>query len=317
MTTMDRPERLVRLTHALITRRVLTTRAAMALCGCEGEHQTRMIRDDLKLLAQTLNVRHVREGRDSRWVYEGLVDGPSRQALDALALRVGKEHLRFLDHTLLADPLETDLPRTWPHLDRKFHVIGEPARPYERQAEVLESLLDGLLRERAVRFAYEKAGEVVWIGPATALSLVVYRRAVYLLADVGQGARCFAVDRVRSAEVLVTQRVDYPDGWDPAAFYRDVFGVVTRGEHPERLVLRFSPRVARLVRERVWHRSEQKVELPDGGIELRMKVTGDELVRFVLEWGDTVEVVKPAWLRERVVGELRGALGKYPSGRDG
>jgi predicted DNA-binding transcriptional regulator YafY len=42
-----------------------------------------------------------------------------------------------------------------------------------------------------------------------------------------------------------------------------------------------------------------------------MHAKGDELVRFVLEWGDTCKVLGPTGLRDRVVAELRGALAHY------
>jgi predicted DNA-binding transcriptional regulator YafY len=75
--------------------------------------------------------------------------------------------------------------------------------------------------------------------------------------------------------------------------------------------LRFDARVAQLVRARVWHPSQAIVGLPDGGVELRMRTNGPELVRQVLEFGDKVEVVEPQWLRDAVVDELAGALERY------
>jgi len=44
---------------------------------------------------------------------------------------------------------------------------------------------------------------------------------------------------------------------------------------------------------------------------LRMETCGRELVRLVLEFGPTAEALAPAWLREAVARELRGALDLY------
>jgi proteasome accessory factor B len=59
--------------------------------------------------------------------------------------------------------------------------------------------------------------------------------------------------------------------------------------------------VAPEIRETVWHRSLQLRELPDHSAELRLVIDGlDEILGWVLSFGDQVEVLAPPALRQRV-----------------
>lgn len=89
-----------------------------------------------------------------------------------------------------------------------------------------------------------------------------------------------------------------------------LFGMVRAGE-PERVVLRFAPRVAVFVRSRTWHPSQILRELPDGRLELEMTTAGRELLRMVLEWGPMCEVIAPASLRAEVIQSLQQAADLY------
>jgi predicted DNA-binding transcriptional regulator YafY len=196
------------------------------------------------------------------------------------------------------------------NLDRKFRHHQEPARSYAGRSELLDVLLDALLRERTLDVEYEKADGVRSFRGIRPLTLVVYRRALYLLAMDGESdtVRRMAVDWIRSA--ALGSAFEYPPGWNPDEELGSAFGFAANGE-AEWVVLRFSAKVARYVTVRRWHPTATLSPLPDGRWELRMFTRGQELVRFCLEWGAQVEVMEPAWLRETVVRELENALKRY------
>jgi predicted DNA-binding transcriptional regulator YafY len=76
---------------------------------------------------------------------------------------------------------------------------------------------------------------------------------------------------------------------------RDSFGVITgQGEH--RVIIRFEHGVADYIREKRWHSSQTIKELPDGAVELGMKLSSlTEVHRWVLTWGgQAVPVAPPA-----------------------
>lgn len=315
---MGRPERLIRLMAHLVEAGQITTAQAARSCG--EEVGKRVVLQDLALIGEHWSrCRHVEDGRASRWVIDPTAKADARELLDRLALDIGREHMRFLDDTRLSHPARAVARQTtWraEGLDQKIYFHHEPARSYDVHTEELSDVLDALFQDLQLTVRYRRGdGSERTLERQTVLSLVVYRRAVFALM-VGQGESpkvppCVAVDRMVETTVH-NEPAARPPGWDPRAYYRDAFGVVL-DRPPERVVLRFTARVAAYVYAREWHPSEEKIGLPDGGVELRMRVAGRELVRWVLEWGPQIEVVAPAWLRNDVVAELRASLARYES----
>ena len=66
----------------------------------------------------------------------------------------------------------------------------------------------------------------------------------------------------------------------------------------------FARRLARYIRERVWHPSQKLRDLPDGRLEMTLQVADTlEIRRWLLGYGVQAEVVEPASLREALRGE--------------
>jgi predicted DNA-binding transcriptional regulator YafY len=69
----------------------------------------------------------------------------------------------------------------------------------------------------------------------------------------------------------------------------------------QQVVLRFSPRAAGEVRERVWHRSARLTDTDDGGVVLEMEIgEPEELERVLLGYAADVQVEAPAALADRI-----------------
>jgi proteasome accessory factor B len=59
--------------------------------------------------------------------------------------------------------------------------------------------------------------------------------------------------------------------------------------------------VADRIREREWHESQELRTLPDGRLELRLRLGAlPEIERWVLTWGSEAEVLRPSELRTRL-----------------
>jgi hypothetical protein len=81
---------------------------------------------------------------------------------------------------------------------------------------------------------------------------------------------------------------------------------------PQRVLLEFTSRVAPYVRERVWHKSQEIDELPDGGVRLGLKVALDwALHGWILSWGPHVHVAAPPALALDILAMLDGAREWY------
>jgi len=76
--------------------------------------------------------------------------------------------------------------------------------------------------------------------------------------------------------------------------------------------VRFSPAVAVRVREREWHESQELLPLPDGGVELTLRLGAlAEVAGWILSWGADAEVLRPPELRRRLASTAAALAGRY------
>lgn len=138
--------------------------------------------------------------------------------------------------------------------------------------------------------------------------------SVYLIGfdEPADAMRTYKVERIH-ASVLTLDRYEIPAAFDPDKWLEHSWGIWSSDNTPTETVrLRFDAKVAHWVREAVWHRSQQVHELPGGAIEMTFRVAGTVEIRpWILSWGDAVEVLGPAELREAIAGAVRAAAARY------
>lgn len=125
--------------------------------------------------------------------------------------------------------------------------------------------------------------------------------AWYLVGfDLERGAlRNFALARMKSL-ALGDRKFERPKDFSPEKHFGKAFGAFV-GTGDYRVIVRFDPSAASQVRERFWHESQETKDLPDGSLEFTVHLGGlDEILRWILGWGDRVEVIAPPELREMV-----------------
>jgi len=123
--------------------------------------------------------------------------------------------------------------------------------------------------------------------------------------------RTFKVERIERVELLREEYV-IPEAFDPAELLKDAWGIWYTGQEPVEVVLRFSPRAARRVRETRWHRSEQVEAQEDGSLLWRGRIAEPlEMTPWVRGWGADVEVLAPEGLRAAIKKEMLAAAALY------
>jgi len=119
--------------------------------------------------------------------------------------------------------------------------------------------------------------------------------------------RTFAVDRVEQLS-LTEER------FEPLELPEDAFAHslgVNQGT-PENIEVVFAAKIARYVRERVWHPSQQLAEGPDGSLHLTLNVVNDwALKSWILGFGALAIVRTPAGLAANIATELKAAADGY------
>jgi predicted DNA-binding transcriptional regulator YafY len=119
--------------------------------------------------------------------------------------------------------------------------------------------------------------------------------------------RTFAVDRIEQLS-LTEER------FEPLELPDDAFAHslgVNQGT-PERIEILFKPKIARYVRERVWHGSQQATDEADGSLRLTLHVVNDwALKSWILGFGGLATVVAPEALAAEVRSEMADAIANY------
>ncbi len=138
--------------------------------------------------------------------------------------------------------------------------------------------------------------------------------ALYIFAEdlVEKKLKTFSLSRMKEGrmlgeEVYDASRVSYQE-----AFGQDL-GIVRGQGGAQSIVLHFDPGGATTyVRERLWHASQELRPLPSGGVELRMNVgVTSLLVKWILGFEATVQVIEPESLRDQVASAAQSIVDRY------
>ena len=111
--------------------------------------------------------------------------------------------------------------------------------------------------------------------------------------------RTFAISRITDVE-LSARWFERPKDFSVERYFAHALGVMN-GTESHHVRIRFSPLAADHVRDRFWHESQEFTPLPDGRLELSLKLADLlEVERLILQWGGHAEALEPAELRARV-----------------
>lgn len=239
--------------------------------------------------------------------------------LDALLLTVAQAQAALPSTELLSSAAlklqamaQSAQDATTPGLDEVFEAWTCGRKDYRAHEGRIALLIEAILRKRRCVVEYRKPSRSE---PKT-YNFDPYRflfvgGGLYVVGRVPKhaGTATLAVDRLLAVFLSKTQfQVD--PAFDSKKCRQDAFGV--SWQDPVDIVLRFRTDQATYVRERIWHPSQQVVELPDGGVQLAFRAGGQfEIRRWILGWGDAVEVISPAELRDELRQMLTSAMSVY------
>jgi len=139
--------------------------------------------------------------------------------------------------------------------------------------------------------------------------LVFAQGGFYLVAYVPEyGAlRTFAVERIQSLS-LTEERFEPVEL--PADAFENSLGV-NQGA-PERIEIVFEPRIARHIKDRVWHPSQHTEEAADGKLRMTLNVCNDFALRsWILGFGPLAKVISPPELVRQIEDEANRTRLQY------
>jgi predicted DNA-binding transcriptional regulator YafY len=183
---------------------------------------------------------------------------------------------------------------------------------------VFNTLSSAVLRQHEVEFEYRKSGAAGASNRHVQPYHLSHRENLWYLVglDVEKKAlRTFALPRIKAARAL-NRSFARPHDFTAERFFANALGVLG-GEGNFLVRIRFKPAVADRVRERVWHDSQEMKDLPDGTLEMTLRLGAlPEIESWILSWGREAEVLEPVELRERIRSNVAELAGRYRAGDD-
>ena len=176
-----------------------------------------------------------------------------------------------------------------------------------------ELVCQATLQRRRVHLRYTSRGRgEVGERDISPQRMVHYRGTWYVDAwcHKARGLRRFALDSIEQAQVLDKPARELPLA-EVAAEMDVGYGIYAGGQRHWAL-LRFEQASAPWISREQWHPEQQGRWLDDGRYELKVPYGHDtELVMDVLRYGDNVEVLEPAELRELVTDRIAAMARVY------
>ena len=289
---------------------------------------TRTIRRDLEAL-QTAGFPLYDEVHDGK-KYWTLEHRPFKR-LDDTGFTLAELSALYFSRTLVeclaATPFQSDVrsafdklagaltPGMRGFLDRLPLVMQakpEPgARATSAQGKQIAQLLDATLHNRRINIRYHSFSsdreKDYLVEP---YRLVYAQGALYVVGFVPEykQVRTFAADRIRS--LSVTEERFEPEELPADAFAHSLG--VHLGTPPERIEVAFDARIARYVKERRWHTSQEAHDQPDGSVVVTLHVSNDFALRnWILGFGALARVMSPPELVAQIVDDIEQARTRY------
>jgi proteasome accessory factor B len=224
-----------------------------------------------------------------------------RKAFDKLAAALTPGMRQFLDRLPLAIQAKAE-PGT--------RTAAAQQTPGSKHTARVAPLLEAALHHRRVTMRYHSFSsnreKSYLVEPQR---LVFAQGGLYLVAFVPEydQLRTFSVDRILA--LSLTEERFAPRDLSEDAFAHSL------GVHqgtPERIVIAFEPRMAKYVRERIWHPSQTVEDQADGSVVLTLTVSNDWALRsWILGFGPLVRVLAPPELTAQILEEVERTRSQY------
>jgi proteasome accessory factor B len=189
--------------------------------------------------------------------------------------------------------------------------------PVDRNyVQVLEAIIRAWVESRKIHLwtSTSKAGEIQTIQHSVYFIEPASSGGLYAVGwdDFSEGVKAVKVEWIKRVRLL-DESYDIPANFDRRPYLESVWGILgTDTVLRNRVILAFSPDVTSLIRERLWHASQQIATLPDKRCTLTLHVSEwRDLLPWIRSWGPQVEVLEPLALREELANEAERIAGLY------
>lgn len=301
--------------------------------GLKSLH-TRSVRRDLEALqAAGIDVDVHDSGRGRVWKLGPRAKSTYRitaSATELIALSLGRDLLYPLAGTpfwigiesfwnKIQEELPTSVTDHYEKYRQVLHVLGTPAKSYEKHDGMIKTFNRAILEHRVVEADYRPVGKPVSTRKLEPLAIVFYQSSLYIIAKLADGPeqddasnsiRHWKLDRFEKA-VALDSWFKPPTDFDLASHLSQSVGIFS-GKNSKNFRIRISEYAAQWVIEDPWHPSQKITHLKDGGIELKLQASHElEIIPRVLSLGAEAEIISPASARKKIAEMIASMSEKY------
>ncbi|MBU2926621.1 helix-turn-helix transcriptional regulator [Winogradskyella psychrotolerans] len=189
------------------------------------------------------------------------------------------------------------------HLDKNEQLKG---------LEFIDVLYAAIQAKKVIEVTYQsfkaRKASVMIVNPQL---LKEFNNRWFLLASQNEKFITLALDRM--TEIVTLESENYEDfKINGDEYYKDVIGVTVSNSRAERIQFRIDKKNAPYVITKPFHPSQRIIEEAEDGVIFNIFVQINfELERLILGFGDTIEVLKPLKLRNRMLKKLKTSVRNY------
>jgi len=185
----------------------------------------------------------------------------------------------------------------------------------EKYIRNLVKLAEAWMSRRKIKISYKALEkeevkdhliEPYFIQPATT------GRSSYLIAHSDRSSKLlvFKVERIENIQET-SETYSVPADFNANEYLSSAWGISVEGE-AKTVKLKFKPDVARIVEESIWHPTQVLEKLKNGSVVMTLQVMDTiEFFRWILGWGEDVEVLEPKEIRDAVIETIEAMRGLY------
>lgn len=184
----------------------------------------------------------------------------------------------------------------------------------QRGGEKIDELCRAAAQRRSLEITYRTPGADAKTRQVDPHHVANVNGQWYLFAfdHLRKEMRTFVPGRIQSLRETGDTFTRQP-GFSVDTHLAGAFGVVA-GKTTQTIRIRFAKEVSHLISERRWHPSQELRDLPDGGVELQLRLNHLAEIRpWVLSWGGNAKVLSPPELARQVSEEALRILDR-PAG---
>jgi predicted DNA-binding transcriptional regulator YafY len=127
-------------------------------------------------------------------------------------------------------------------------------------------------------------------------------RSSYVIARSDRATKLliFKIERIEDIQETA-ETYTIPADFDANEYLSAAWDISVEGD-VKTVKLKFTPDVARIIQESIWHPSQVLEKQKDGSLLMTLNVMDTmEFLRWILRWGDDVEVLGPPEIRDEVI----------------